>query len=199
MLMKTGRVTGAEAEPRPAPVGAVTREEVQRQMVTQVRDRVVSELRSQGDLSDPEAIRRKIADVYGDIIRETNMVLGRAEREQLFERVVAEILGYGPLDLYLRDDTVTEIMVNGPERIYVERQGRIERTPHSFDSTGPTRERGGMMAFTREPSGRRASTMGEDSSTRRPRGATMRSMMRMRWAVLSKEWGVRSILPWRST
>ena len=46
-------------------------------------------------------------------------------------------------------------------------------------TTGPTNESGGMIAFTREPSVRRASTMGLDSSTRRPIGAMMRSMMRM--------------------
>ena len=45
--------------------------------------------------------------------------------------------------------------------------------------TGPTNDRGGMIAFTREPSVRRASTIGLDSSTRRPIGAMMRSMMRM--------------------
>jgi hypothetical protein len=45
--------------------------------------------------------------------------------------------------------------------------------------TGPTNDRGGMMALTREPSVRRASTIGDDSSTRRPIGAMIRSMMRM--------------------
>jgi len=107
---------------------------VQRQLVTHVRDRVVTELRSQGDVTDQNAIRRKIADLYGELIREANLVLGRSERELLFERVVAEILGYGPVDALLHDDTVTEIMVNGPDNVYVERNGRIERTPYVFDN-----------------------------------------------------------------
>jgi pilus assembly protein CpaF len=102
-------------------------------LVVQVRDRVVSEVRSQGDVVDNEAIRRKIAEVYGELVRTSNLVLGRNEREQLFERVVAEILGYGPLDPFLKDDSITEIMVNGPERIYIERGGKIELTPYSFD------------------------------------------------------------------
>ena len=112
---------------------AAAREDTLRQLVVQVRDRVVSEVRSQGDVVDHEAIRRKIAEVYGELVRTSNLVLGRNEREQLFERVVAEILGYGPLDPFLKDDTITEIMVNGPERIYIERGGKIELTPYSFD------------------------------------------------------------------
>ncbi|MDI7276479.1 MAG: CpaF family protein, partial [Anaerolineae bacterium] len=104
------------------------REDTLRQLVVQVRDRVLADVRLQGDVTDHEAIRRKIAEAYGELMRGSNVVLGRNDREQLFERVVAEILGYGPLDPFLRDDTVTEIMVNGPDRIYVERAGRIERT-----------------------------------------------------------------------
>lgn len=125
----------SQAEPRLAPLGSLSREDAQRQLVTQVRDRVVADLRTQGDVTDQTAVRRKIADVYGELIREANLVLARNERELLFERVIAEILGYGPIDALLHDDTVTEVMVNGPDNVYVERGGRIERTPLLFDST----------------------------------------------------------------
>ena len=64
--------------------------------------------------------------------------------------------------------------------------------------TGPTNESGGMMALTREPSGRRASTIGLDSSTRRPSGAMMRSMMRMTCSSFWKTTFVSSSLPLRS-
>ena len=64
--------------------------------------------------------------------------------------------------------------------------------------TGPTSESGGMMAFTRDPSVRRASTIGLDSSTRRPMGAMMRSMMRMTWSSFWKTTLVSSSLPARS-
>ena len=50
-----------------------------------------------------------------------------------------------------------------------------------MESSGPSTASGGMMAFTRDPSARRASTMGELSSTRRPTADTMRSMTRSRW------------------
>ncbi|MBM4431088.1 MAG: CpaF family protein, partial [Chloroflexi bacterium] len=68
------------------------------------------------------------------VVTEENVVISRPERLRLFEQVMAEILGYGPIEPLLRDDTVTEIMVNGPKAIYVERAGRIERTSITFDN-----------------------------------------------------------------
>ena len=58
--------------------------------------------------------------------------LTREERRQLVREITDDILGYGPLEPFLRDDSVTEVMVNGRDRIYVERAGKIERTNASF-------------------------------------------------------------------
>jgi pilus assembly protein CpaF len=58
--------------------------------------------------------------------------LTREERRQVVREITDDILGYGPLEPMLRDDSVTEVMVNGPDRIYVERAGKIERTKSSF-------------------------------------------------------------------
>jgi pilus assembly protein CpaF len=58
--------------------------------------------------------------------------LTREERRQIIREITDDILGYGPLEPFLRDDTITEIMVNGFNRIYVERSGKIERTPAAF-------------------------------------------------------------------
>ena len=58
--------------------------------------------------------------------------LTREERRQITREIADDILGYGPLEPFLRDDTVTEVMVNSYDRIYVERNGRIERTKVGF-------------------------------------------------------------------
>src|SRR6476661_2906945 len=58
--------------------------------------------------------------------------LTREERRQLVREITDDILGYGPLEPFLRDDSVTEVMVNAFDRIYVERSGRLERTQGSF-------------------------------------------------------------------
>ena len=62
------------------------------------------------------------------------MVLARAERIRLFEDIFSEILGLGPLEKLLQDPTIDEIMVNGPRNLYIERRGKIEKTPLTFDT-----------------------------------------------------------------
>ena len=58
--------------------------------------------------------------------------LTRDERRQVVREITDDILGYGPLEPLLRDDSITEVMVNGPDRIYVERAGKIELTKSTF-------------------------------------------------------------------
>src|SRR5204862_5722861 len=58
--------------------------------------------------------------------------LTRDERRQVTREITDDILGYGPLEPFLHDDTVSEVMVNGPDAIYIERRGRSERTPAAF-------------------------------------------------------------------
>jgi pilus assembly protein CpaF len=58
--------------------------------------------------------------------------LTREERRQIIREITDDILGYGPLEPFLRDDTITEVMVNSHEQIYVERKGKIERTNAAF-------------------------------------------------------------------
>ena len=58
--------------------------------------------------------------------------LTREERRQIIREITDDILGYGPLEPFLRDDSVTEVMVNAYDRIFVERLGKIERTEASF-------------------------------------------------------------------
>src|SRR2546426_4113093 len=58
--------------------------------------------------------------------------LTREERRQIIREITDDILGYGPLEPFLRDDSVTEVMVNNFDRIYIERGGKIERTRATF-------------------------------------------------------------------
>jgi pilus assembly protein CpaF len=58
--------------------------------------------------------------------------LTREERRQIIREITDDILGYGPLEPFLRDDSITEVMVNAYDRIYIERLGKIERTEAAF-------------------------------------------------------------------
>jgi pilus assembly protein CpaF len=73
--------------------------------------------------------------VYRAVTEELTLAgtpLGREERRELVRQLTDDILGYGPLERYLSDDSVTEVMVNGPDHVYVERSGKIERADARF-------------------------------------------------------------------
>lgn len=99
-----------------------------------VQDRLMSEMPPNMDMSKTAEVRKMIEDLYETILSEEGIVLNRAERTRLFDSIVSEILGFGPLELLLRDETITEIMVNGPKNVFVERKGKIVRAPVAFDN-----------------------------------------------------------------
>jgi pilus assembly protein CpaF len=99
-----------------------------------VQNRLIAELDPKMDVSRTEEVRATIEELFDAILNEESIILSRAERQRLFEQIVAEILGLGPLQPLLADPTLTEIMVNGADNIYVERDGKIEKTNLSFES-----------------------------------------------------------------
>ena len=101
---------------------------------TRVQNKLLSELDPSMDITRTEEVRRTIQDLFEQILAEENIVLSRPERARLFEQIAAEILGFGPLQPLLEDDTITEIMVNGPKNVYIERKGRLHRVPVTFES-----------------------------------------------------------------
>lgn len=101
---------------------------------TRVQNKLLSELDPSMDVTRTEEVRRTIQDLFEQILAEENIVLSRPERARLFEQIAAEILGFGPLQPLLDDDTITEIMVNGPKNVYVERKGKIHRVPVTFEN-----------------------------------------------------------------
>jgi pilus assembly protein CpaF len=86
------------------------------------------------DITKTDDVRKTIQGLFEQILSEENIVLSRPERARLFEQISAEILGLGPLQTLLEDETVTEVMVNGAKNIYVERKGKIHRVPVTFES-----------------------------------------------------------------
>ena len=101
---------------------------------TRVQNKLLSELDPSMDVTRTDEVRRTIQDLFEQILAEENIVLSRPERARLFEQIAAEILGFGPLQPLLEDDTITEIMVNGPKNVYVERKGKLHRVPVTFEN-----------------------------------------------------------------
>jgi pilus assembly protein CpaF len=101
---------------------------------TRVQNKLLAELDPSMDISKTDEVRRTIQDLFEQILTEENIVLSRPERARLFEQIAAEILGFGPLQPLLEDETITEIMVNGAKNIYIERKGKIHRVPVTFEN-----------------------------------------------------------------
>ncbi len=99
-----------------------------------IQDKLIAELDPAMDVSRTDEVRGTIQDLYDQILTQENIILSRTERERLFEGIVAEILGFGPLEILLADEAVSEIMVNGPERVFVERKGKLSLTSITFES-----------------------------------------------------------------
>jgi pilus assembly protein CpaF len=99
-----------------------------------VQNRLIAELDPAMDVSRTSEVRDTIREMYESILQEESIILGRRERDALFEQIVAEILGLGPLQPLLAEESVSEIMVNGPKKVFVERNGRLQRTNIAFES-----------------------------------------------------------------
>jgi pilus assembly protein CpaF len=79
-----------------------------------------------------EVLRREIRLVVERLCDTENPLLNRMERERLIDEVLDETFGFGPLEILLKDPSISDIMVNGPFKIYVERRGKIEKTDVKF-------------------------------------------------------------------
>jgi pilus assembly protein CpaF len=79
-----------------------------------------------------EELARQLAAVVGEILIEQKIQLNQSEQRSLVTVLLDDMLGLGPLEQLLADETVTDIMVNGPEQVYVERRGRLELTDIMF-------------------------------------------------------------------
>ncbi len=86
------------------------------------------------DMNKSEELRAKIDELFNTILAEENIVLPKNERKNLRDQIVADMLGFGPLEPLLEDPTITEIMTLGHEKVYIERKGRLEVAPIHFES-----------------------------------------------------------------
>jgi len=83
-----------------------------------------------------EVLRREIRMVVEHLCDSENTLLNRSERDRLVEEVLDETFGLGPLEIILKDPKVSDILINGPKDIYVERGGKMERSPVEFRDNG---------------------------------------------------------------
>src|SRR5881296_1808791 len=79
-----------------------------------------------------DTLRREIRLVVERLCDTENPLLNRMERERLIDEVLDETFGFGPLEMLLKDPTISDILVNGPYKVYVERRGKMEKSDVKF-------------------------------------------------------------------
>src|SRR3989337_1497030 len=99
-----------------------------------IQNRVIQDLDPKLDLSNQIEVRRQIEENFGKVVDEEGLALTRAERVRMLEQITDEIIGLGPLEPLLRDESITEVMVNGPRQVYIERSGKLELTNVVFQN-----------------------------------------------------------------
>lgn len=81
---------------------------------------------------DPHVLREELRRGAHELCNHHGDLLSQSDRSRLVEEVIDEALGLGPLEPLMHDPTVSDILINGPRCVYVERRGRLERTPIEF-------------------------------------------------------------------
>ena len=140
-----------------------------------IHERLVAELDPRADiLSNTEEVKQTIEELFQSILEQENIVLSRTERMRLFDQIVDEILGYGPLEPLLEDPTINEVMVNGPKKVYIERNGKIERTNIEFEDEDHLRR---IIDRIVSPLGRRVDESSPMVNARLPDGSRVNAVI----------------------
>lgn len=140
-----------------------------------VQNKLIAELDPKLDLSNAAKVRQQVEDIFNSILDSENIVLTRSERARMFESIAADILGFGPLETLLNDPEISEIMVNGPRNIYIERKGKLQRSDVIFNNDEHV-----MRVIDRiiSPLGRRCDESSPMVDARLPDGSRVNAVIR---------------------
>ena len=119
-------------------------------------------------------IKTEIGNIVRGLIPKTSVALSRSERDHLINDLYYEVMGLGPLEVLLKDDTISDILINGPEQILVERNGLLEETDVQFQSEGHLRR---ILQKVLAATGRRLDESVPYVDTRLPDGSRLNAVI----------------------
>lgn len=102
---------------------------IHEQLVSEVDSKLLEA--SEYDANRQE-LKDKVSQVAKRVIADEQFTLTRAETQQILSQIIDEVVGFGPIDSLIRDQDISEIMVNGPKQVFVERKGRLELSEITF-------------------------------------------------------------------
>ena len=116
--------------------GQVSKQEkVALDLKSRIQERLIADLeRKKIPVTDDHQVKVVTEDIFQTILAEEPVALSRIEKQNLLDSILAEIMGLGPLELLLKDDSISEIMVNSPRQVYVERKGKLIKTEVVFQN-----------------------------------------------------------------
>jgi pilus assembly protein CpaF len=136
-------------------------------------DNLLRALESEGVASDQRTtfVKKNILQIY----EQTQLKLPEDLRKQIFEQVLNDLLGFGPIQSLLDDDDVSEIMVNGPKKVFVEKGGKLTKTNVTFDDDDHVLR---IIDRIILPLGRRVDTDSPTVDARLPDGSRVNAVVR---------------------
>ena len=125
------------APTNPAQVAAADKDKKRKERMSELKVELHKRLLDNLNLSALEhatesELRQEIVAISTEALEDMSMVLNKDERSTLFQELYHEVMGLGPLESLLQDDTVNDILVNGPHQIFVERNGKLELSDVTF-------------------------------------------------------------------
>jgi pilus assembly protein CpaF len=140
---------------------------------SRIQRRIIAELAPEADLGGVPG-RRAIEELFNDTLAEEGIPLPRLERTRLLEAIMAELLSFGPIEPLLRDESISEIMVNGPDSVWIERKGQLEETDIKFENDDHVRR---IIDRIVAPLGRRCDEASPMVDARLPDGSRVNAII----------------------
>lgn len=134
------RLEGSQAKPaekgkdKPAVEDAIVSSSPKKAVMAQIQQAIVDEVPPEllSDAAREDELKALIAEIAARVMAESGFVVSSADRQRIISELTDEVMGFGPITPLLREDDVSEIMVNGPGQVYVERKGKLELTDVRF-------------------------------------------------------------------
>ena len=139
-----------------------------------IQETLLAELDPRMDLTQIDEVVQTMENMFDQILATEVRILSRSERQNLFAQIKAEILGLGPLEVLLSDDSISEIMVNGPNKVYIERNGRLTLSDVTFEDDDHVRR---IIDRIVSPLGRRIDEAQPMVDARLPNGSRVNAVI----------------------